>query len=85
MTEDQLVARVGMAAQQVPQPRRFDMALAAKARPRRMDKDKKQISPPHPVGQAFLSARTVARMAEHLAKHRLAHLVVGRMIAGGVP
>src|SRR5882724_9938528 len=72
MAEHQLMARI-------------DMALAAKACPRRMDKDKKQISPPHPVGQAFLPARTVARMAEHLAKHRLAHLVVGRMIAGGVP
>ena len=34
MADDQLVARVGMAVQHVAQPCRFDMALAAQARPR---------------------------------------------------
>ena len=86
MAQHQLVVRIGMALQHLAQPRRLDMALAAQARPHRMDEDHQQVAAPHKVGQALLSGWAVARqMIEHRAKRRLAHLVVGRVVAGRIP
>jgi hypothetical protein len=86
MAEDQLVARVGVALQHVAEPRRLDMALAAQARPHRVDENHQEVAAPHKIGQALLSRRPVTRqMTEHRTKCRLAHLVVGRVVAGRVP
>ena len=86
MAGDDLVARIGVLLQDGAKPLRLDMAFAAQARPQRMDEDQQQVAAPHPVGQAFLAGRAVARqMSMNLTEHLLAHDVVGRVVAGRVP
>ncbi len=51
-----------------------------------MNEDEQQVALPHPVRQAFLSGRAVARQViVDLAEHRLAHGIVGRVVAGRMP
>ena len=86
VARDELVAGVRVLVQHGAEPVGLDMAFAAEARPQRVNEDEQQVALPHPVRQAFLSGRPVARQViVHLAEHRLAHGVVGRMVAGRVP
>src|SRR2546422_5314142 len=61
------------------------MAFASQAGPARVNKNQEEVATSHPVGKAFLSRRTVARHVENVTEHRFAHLVVGGVIAGGMP
>src|SRR5690242_14305421 len=50
-----------------------------------MNENHDEVAPADPIGEAFLSGRTVARHVEDITEHRFAHLVVGSVIARGVP
>ena len=50
-----------------------------------MNENHEEVATADPVGEALLSGRTVARHVEDVTEHRFAHLVVGGVIARGMP
>src|SRR5690348_10929007 len=85
MAKDELMSRIAMSSQCCSQPIELDMAFPSEATPERVDEYQQKIATPYEVGKTGLSRRSVIRQVEHLAKHGLAHRVIGRMIAGCVP
>jgi hypothetical protein len=50
-----------------------------------MNKDDKQVVLTYPIGEPLLARRTIAWQIEDLAKNRLTHFIVRRVIAGRMP
>ena len=61
------------------------MAFAAKAAPRSVHEHEQEISASHEIRQPNLLRRAILRESENLPKHRLAHYIVGRVVACRMP
>ncbi|PYN99964.1 MAG: hypothetical protein DMD91_11580, partial [Candidatus Rokuibacteriota bacterium] len=85
VANDELVSGIRVLMQHSPKPLGLDMAFPTQAGPGGMDEDHEEVATPHPVRETVLSGRTVPRHLEDVAEHRLAHLVVGGVVAGGMP
>ena len=85
VAKDELVPGIAMFSERGFEPRELDMALPSKAAPERVDEHHQEVAAPHEVGETRLSRRPIFRQVQHCAKHRLAHHIIGRVIAGRVP
>lgn len=85
MTQNQLVAGIGVIRQGPRQPFGFKVPLAAERHRRGMNENHQQVATPDKIGEALLLRRAVAwKLGQHLGEDPLAHSVIGGVVGSGV-